>query len=184
MVLPHKTEHVGCIGGIRGTPRLECIVPPSVGCTGTRNATHLFPIMAAQLYQFEQHSQYGMCMEDDTREAKLPHTNGNLGSRADILVRSTGTQGGGGTSDAVVVVKLRVVAEEPELRLNHHVRCEAGRWVGCHGGGAIRDDDLFIKLLYSGFETCFAPSTFAAGRKTHLESRFWRHFENKGVAVL
>ena len=28
------------------------------------------------------------------------------------------------------------------------------------------------KLLYSGFETCFGPSTQGAGAKTHLKSRF------------
>ena len=30
---------------------------------------------------------------------------------------------------------------------------------------------MWFKLLYAGFETCFAPSTESAGSKTHLESR-------------
>ena len=31
---------------------------------------------------------------------------------------------------------------------------------------------MWRKLLYSGFETCFGPSTQGAGTKTHLKSRF------------
>ena len=39
-------------------------------------------------------------------------------------------------------------------------------------------------LFYSGFETCFGfgwhprHGSVRAGHKTHLKSRFWRHFEN------
>ena len=31
---------------------------------------------------------------------------------------------------------------------------------------------MWRKLLHSGFETCFGPSTQGAGTKTHLKSRF------------
>ena len=31
---------------------------------------------------------------------------------------------------------------------------------------------MWHNLLYSGFETCFGPSTQGAGTKTHLKSRF------------
>ena len=43
---------------------------------------------------------------------------------------------------------------------------------------------MWRKLLYSGFETCFGPSTQGAGTKTHLKSRFClQHFEKKGRDV-
>ena len=38
-----------------------------------------------------------------------------------------------------------------------------------------------FSLLYTAFETCFPPNTKVLGSdsKTHLTSRFWRHFENR-----
>ena len=40
---------------------------------------------------------------------------------------------------------------------------------------------MWRKLFYSGFETCFGPSTQGAGTKTHLESRFCAILKKRGV---
>ena len=39
---------------------------------------------------------------------------------------------------------------------------------------------MWRKLLYSGFETCFGPSTQGAGTETHLKSRFCAILQKKG----
>ena len=41
---------------------------------------------------------------------------------------------------------------------------------------------MWRKFLYSGFETCFGPSTQGAETKTHLKSRL-RHFEKRGAIL-
>ena len=40
---------------------------------------------------------------------------------------------------------------------------------------------MWRKLLYSGFETCFGPSTQGAGTKTHLKSRFCAILKKRGA---
>ena len=42
---------------------------------------------------------------------------------------------------------------------------------------------MWRKLLYSGFETCFGPSTQGAGTKTHLKSRFSAILKKRGRDV-
>ena len=43
---------------------------------------------------------------------------------------------------------------------------------------------IWRKLLYSGFEKCFAPSTKGAGTKTHLKSRFCTILKNTKGTML
>ena len=42
---------------------------------------------------------------------------------------------------------------------------------------------MWRKLLYSGFETCFGPSTQGAGTKTHLKSRFFAILKTRGAML-
>ena len=42
---------------------------------------------------------------------------------------------------------------------------------------------MWRKLLYSGFETCFGPSTQGAGTKTHLKSRFCAILKKRGAML-
>ena len=42
---------------------------------------------------------------------------------------------------------------------------------------------MWRKLLYSGFETCFGPSTQGAGAKTHLKSRFRAILRKRGAIL-
>ena len=46
---------------------------------------------------------------------------------------------------------------------------------------AVRQTQCGVKLFYSGFETCFGPSTQGAGTKTHLKSRFCAILKKKGA---
>ena len=53
-------------------------------------------------------------------------------------------------------------------------RQESDQVLGLPGPGAGRSapaNTMWRKLLYSGFKTCFGPSTQGAGTKTHLKSR-------------
>ena len=50
--------------------------------------------------------------------------------------------------------------------------------------GSGTSNTMWHKLFYSGFETCFGPTTQGAGTKTHLKSIFLRHFEKKGRDVI
>ena len=43
---------------------------------------------------------------------------------------------------------------------------------------------MWRKLFYSGFETCFGPSTHGAGTKTHLKSRFCAILKKGGAIVI
>ena len=42
---------------------------------------------------------------------------------------------------------------------------------------------MWRKILYSGFETCFGPSTQGAGTKTHLKSRFCAILTKRGAML-
>ena len=42
---------------------------------------------------------------------------------------------------------------------------------------------MWRKFLYSGFETCFGPSTQGAGTKTHLKSRFSAILKKSGAML-
>ena len=53
--------------------------------------------------------------------------------------------------------------------------CVLTKWCGPNA------NTMWRKLLYSGFETCFGPSTQGAETKTHLKSRFCAILKKRGV---
>ena len=54
---------------------------------------------------------------------------------------------------------------------------------GADGAGHPRSENtMWRKLLYSGFETCFGPSTQGAGTKNTSQIQMLRHFDKKGLS--
>ena len=63
----------------------------------------------------------------------------------------------------------------------HFVKCACVAGSALHGVGSRSANTMWRKLLYSGFERCFGPSTQGAGTKTHLKSRFCAILKKRGV---